>query len=40
MSVRPINEMKNKIESRKDKKERPISEIAFRDASDRLKEEY
>ena len=30
--------MKNKIKSRKDEKERPISEIDFRDTSDRLKE--
>ena len=40
MSVRPINEMKDKIKSRKDEQERPISEIDFRDVSDRLKEEY
>ena len=40
MSVRSINKMKNKIKSRKDEKERPISEIDFRDTSDRLKEEY
>ena len=32
--------MKNKIKSRKDEKETPISEIDFRDTSDRLKEEY
>ena len=40
MSVRPVNKMKNKIKSKKDKKERPISEIDFRNTSDRLKEEY
>ena len=40
MSVSPINKTKCKIKSRKDEKERPISEIDFRDASDRLKEEY
>ena len=40
MSVRPVNKMKNKIKSRKDEKERPISEIDFRNTSDRLKEEY
>ena len=40
MSVRPINKMKNKIQSTKDEKERPISEIDFRDTSNRLKEEY
>ena len=40
MSVRPINKMKSKIKSRKDEKERPISEIDLRDTSDRLKEEY
>ena len=40
MSVGPINKMKNKIKSRKVEKERPISEIDFRDTSDRLKEEY
>ena len=39
MSVRPVNKMKNKIKSKKDEKERPISEIDFRDTSDRLKEE-
>ena len=32
--------MKNKTKSRKDEKERPISEIVFRDTSDRLNEEY
>ena len=37
MSVRPINKMENKIKSKKDEKERPISEIYFRDTSDRLK---
>ena len=40
MSVRHINKTKNKTKSRKDEKERPISEINFRDTSDRLKEEY
>ena len=40
MSVIPINKMKNKIESRKVKEEKPISEIDFREISDRLKEEY
>ena len=40
MSVRPVNKMKNKIKSRRDEKERPISEMDFRDTSDRLKEEY
>ena len=40
MSVRSINKTKNKIKSRKDEKERPISEIDFRSTSDRLKEEY
>ena len=40
MSVRPVNKMKDKIKSRKDEKERPISEIDYRDASDRLREEY
>ena len=40
MSVRPIDKMKNKIKSRKGEKERSISEIDFRDTSDRLKEEY
>ena len=40
MSVRPINKMKNKIKSRKDEKEGPISEIDFRNISARLKEEY
>ena len=40
MSLRPVNKMKNKIKNRKDEKERPISEMDFRDTSDRLKEEY
>ena len=40
MSVRPINKLKNKIESRMDEKERTLSEIDFRDTSDRLIEEY
>ena len=40
MSVRPISVMENKMKSRKDEKERPISEIDFRNTSDRLKEEY
>ena len=40
MLVRPVNKMKNKCKSRKDEKERSISEIDFRDTSDRLKEEY
>ena len=40
MSVRPVNKMKNKIRGRKDDREIPISEIDFRDAIDRLNEEY
>ena len=40
MSVQPVHKMKNKFKSKKDEKERPISEIDFRDTSDRLKEEY
>ena len=40
MSVRPVNKMKNKIKSKKDEKERPLSEIDFRNTSDMLKEEY
>ena len=40
VSVRPVNKMKNKIKSRKNEKERPISEIDFRDTSEWLKEEY
>ena len=40
MSVKSINKMKNKIQNKKDEKERPISEIDFRDASDKLREEY
>ena len=40
MSVRPINKMKNKTNSKQKEEERPISEIDFRDTSDRLKEEY
>ena len=39
MSVRPINK-KNKMKSKKDEKEGSISEIYFRDTSDRLNEEY
>ena len=39
--VRPLNKTKkNKIKTRKDERERPISEIDFRGTSDRLKEEY
>ena len=34
MSVRPTSKIKNKIKSRKDEKERPISEIHFRNTSD------
>ena len=40
MSVRPKNKRKNKVKSTKDEKERPISEIDFRDTSDRMTEEY
>ena len=40
MSVRPINKTKSKIKGRKNVKERPMSEIDFRDTPDRLKEEY
>ena len=40
MSVRPVNKMKNKTKSKKDEKERPISEIDFGDTSDRLKKKY
>ena len=40
MSVRPVNKLRNKIKSRKDEKERPTSEIDFRNTSDRLEEEY
>ena len=32
--------MQNKTKSKKDEKERPISEIDFRNTSDKLKEEY
>ena len=32
--------MKNKTKSKQKEDERPISEIEFRDTSDRLKEEY
>ena len=40
MSVRPINKTTNKTEGKKDEKERPISEIDFRNISDRLEEEF
>ena len=42
MSFRPVKKKtkKNKIKSRKDEKEKAISEIDFRDTSDKLKEEY
>ena len=40
MPVRPVNKRKNKIKNRKGEKEGSISEIDFRDTSDRLKEEY
>ena len=37
ISVWPVNKMKDKIKSKKDEKERSISEIDFRNASDRLR---
>ena len=37
MSVRPTNKNYNKVKSRKNEKERPISDIDFRDISDRAK---
>ena len=40
MSVRPKNKMKNKVKSKKDEREKPISEVEFINTSDRLKEEY
>ena len=40
MSVRPISKIKDKTKSKQKKEEMPISEINFRDTSDRLKEEY
>ena len=40
MSVTPVNKMKNKTKSKMDEEERPISEIDFRNTSDKLKEEY
>ena len=40
LSVIPVDKMKNMMQSRKEEKESPISEIDFRDTSDRLKEEY
>ena len=40
MSVRPMSKMKNKTKSKQKEEERPISEIDFRDTSDRLKEDY
>ena len=40
MSVRPIIKTKNKTKDKQKEEERPISEIDFRDTSDRLKEEY
>ena len=40
MSVRPINKMKNQTKSKKDEKERPLSEIDFKNTSDKLKEVY
>ena len=40
ISIRPIDKMKNRTKGKNDEKERPISEIDFRNTSDRLKEEY
>ena len=40
MSITPVNKMRNKVKSKKDLRERPISEIDFINASDILKEEY
>ena len=40
VSVRPINKMKNQTKSKKDEKERPLSEIDFKNTSDKLKEVY
>ena len=40
MSLRPINKTKGKVKSKKEKRERPISEVDFINTSDRLKEDY
>ena len=40
MFVRHVNKMKNKLKSRKDEKERPISEIDFRDTSEEYLDRY
>ena len=40
MSIRPMHKMKNKTKGKKEEKEKSISQINFRDTSDRLKEEY
>ena len=40
MCIKLINKMKNKVKSKKDERERPISEVDFIHTSDLLKEEY
>ena len=40
MCIKPINKTKNKVKSKKDERERPISEVDFINTSNRLKEEY
>ena len=40
MSIRHENKMKNKVKSKKDEREKPISEVDFINTSDKLKEEY
>ena len=40
ISVKPVNKVRNKAKSKQNEKERPISEVEFKNTSDRLKEEY
>ena len=40
ISVRPLNKERNKAKSKHNEKESPISEVDFKNTSDRLKEEY
>ena len=40
MSAKSVNKVKDKIKSKKDERERSVSEVDFINTSDRLKEEY
>ena len=40
ISIKHVKKVRNKAKSRQKEKERPISEVEFKNTSDRLKEEY